>query len=72
MAQRRIDFLSLMYKNSSDPGNSPTASRRSGRPLRARGKANAIVREMLAFRAVGYAVRSPDSLLGLAIGLIRW
>jgi hypothetical protein len=23
-------------------------------------------------RGVGYAVRSPDSLLGLAIGLIRW
>src|ERR1019366_2434428 len=32
MAQRRIDFLSLMYKNSSDPGNSPTASRRGARP----------------------------------------
>jgi hypothetical protein len=32
MAQRRIDFLSLMYKKSSDPGNSPTASRRSDRP----------------------------------------
>jgi hypothetical protein len=31
MAQRRIDFLSLMYKKSSDPGNSPTASRRSDR-----------------------------------------
>ena len=31
MAQRRIDFLSLMYKKSSDPGNSPTASRRSAR-----------------------------------------
>jgi hypothetical protein len=31
MAQRRIDFLSLMYKKSSDPGNSPTASRRSTR-----------------------------------------
>ena len=31
MAQRRIDFLSLMYKKSSDPGNSPTASRRSRR-----------------------------------------
>src|SRR5450756_697496 len=28
MAQRRIAFLSLMYKKSSDPGNSPTASRR--------------------------------------------
>jgi hypothetical protein len=26
MAQRRIAFLSLMYKKSSDPGNSPTAS----------------------------------------------
>jgi hypothetical protein len=31
MAQRRIDFLSLMYKKSSDPGNSPTASRRKSR-----------------------------------------
>ena len=32
MAQRRIDFLSLTYKKSSDPGNSPTASRESERP----------------------------------------
>src|ERR1017187_3649270 len=39
MAQRRIDFLSLMYKKSSDPGNSPTASRQSARPApRARGR----------------------------------
>jgi len=33
MAQRRIDFLSLMYKKSSDPGNSPTASRQLDRRL---------------------------------------
>src|ERR1039458_6812226 len=39
MAPRRIDFLSLMYKKSSDPGNSPTASRQSARPApRARGR----------------------------------
>src|ERR1019366_8446548 len=37
MAQRRIDFLSLMYKNSSDPGNSPTASRQLDRPRRGGG-----------------------------------
>src|ERR1039457_7088143 len=36
MAQRRIEFLSLMNKNSSDPGNSPTASRRRNRPHRTR------------------------------------
>jgi hypothetical protein len=36
MAQRRIDFLSLMYKKSSDPGNSPTASRPSDRQPRCR------------------------------------
>src|ERR1019366_7980191 len=34
MAQRRIDFLSLMYKKSSDPGNSRTASRLEQRSLR--------------------------------------
>src|SRR5450631_2359996 len=38
MAQRRIAFLSLMYKKSSDPGNSPTASRPSARELRDRSR----------------------------------
>ncbi len=31
MTQLRIDSLSLMYKKSQDPGNFPTASRRSAR-----------------------------------------
>jgi hypothetical protein len=44
MAQRRIDFLSLMYKKSSDPGNSQTASRRSDHELRDTGRSKAVAR----------------------------
>ena len=43
MAQRRIDFLSLMYKKSSVPGNSPTASRQRDRATRHGGRMEAIV-----------------------------
>jgi hypothetical protein len=43
MAQRRIDFLSLMYKKSSDPGNSPTASRQCNRRPGAGASAKGIV-----------------------------
>jgi hypothetical protein len=41
IAQRKIDFLSSLYKKSSDPGNSPTASRPTDRAIRRRRRAGA-------------------------------